>query len=222
MYEQYLEKFSFWPNLNDNEKKLLTKSIIINYYTNKQLVYSPASDCLGVFLVLNGTIRIYLTDEHGNTATILRLHKDDVCVLSNSCLISEITFDAEMISEDKSELLIIPSPVYGTLSKNNVYVENFSYRQLTEKFSNIMNAIQKLLFMSLEQRIISFLIDESISRGSDTLKITHEEIAECIDSAREAVSRILTKLSNKNLIQTKRGVITITNKIELYKYISGR
>ena len=37
---------------------------------------------------------------------------------------------------------------------------NFIYKKSTESFSDIIAAIQKILFASLEQRLVGFLLDE--------------------------------------------------------------
>jgi len=41
------------------------------------------------------------------------------------------------------------------------------------------------------------------------LKITHEQIANDIASAREAVSRALKEMQKKGLVELKRGVVTL-------------
>ena len=45
--------------------------------------------------------------------------------------------------------------------------------------------------------------------GSDTIRMTHEQIAQHISSAREAVARMLKNFSEDGLVELKRGAITL-------------
>ena len=60
--------------------------------------------------------------------------------------------------------------------------------------------------MPLAQRIINFLEQNGARRG---LKITHEQIANHLGSAREAVSRVLKEMQKQGRIEQKRGVVTL-------------
>ena len=93
------------------------------------------------------------------------------------------------------------------------------YKIMIDKFSHMMNAMQQLMFYSLEQRVIYFLLDEAAVTGTDTLKLTKEQIADSIGSAREAVSRVLTKLQKQKLIVSGRGSVTILERKKLYSYL---
>ena len=76
-------------------------------------------------------------------------------------------------------------------------MENFAYKIATERFSSVVEALQQIMFLSLTQRIAAFLIDESAQRKDDSIRMTHEEIAKAIGSAREAVSRTLKQMVKK-------------------------
>ena len=46
-----------------------------------------------MLFVLSGEIRTYLLSEEGREVTLFRLYPGELCVLSASCVISQITFD---------------------------------------------------------------------------------------------------------------------------------
>ena len=65
--------------------------------------------------------------------------------------------------------------------------------------------MQQILFMSMDKRLAIFLLDELAKTGSDTVKLTHEQIAKYIGSAREVVSRMLKYFSSEGLITSSRS-----------------
>lgn len=143
-----------------------------------------------------------------------------ICILSASCILSAITFDVQIEAETDCDVLLIPSAVFQSLMKNNIYVENFAYRLMTERFSDVISAVERMFFMNLRQRIAVFLIDESVAQRSSTLALTQEQLAKAIGSAREAVSRNLKLLVKDGCIEISRGTINILDKKMLYEIIS--
>ena len=59
------------------------------------------------------------------------------------------------------------------------------------------------------------LVAEAERTGSDTIRMTHEQIAQHISSAREAVARMLKSFSEDGLVELKRGAITLRDKNRL-------
>ena len=84
------------------------------------------------------------------------------------------------------------------------------------RFSDVMWVMQQILFMSMDKRLAIFLYEESARINSDTINLTHEQIARYIGSAREVVSRMLKYFSNEKIVENSRKGVKIINK-ELLK-----
>ena len=69
----------------------------------------------------------------------------------------------------------------------------------------------------MDRRLAEFLLAEAERTGSDTIRMTHEQIAQHISSAREAVARMLKGFSEDGLVALKRGAITLLDVDELKK-----
>ena len=52
-------------------------------------------------------------------------------------------------------------------------------------------------------------MEESARTGSLTIRMTHEQIAQHISSAREAVARMLKSFAEDGFVELKRGAITL-------------
>jgi CRP/FNR family transcriptional regulator len=75
--------------------------------------------------------------------------------------------------------------------------------------------MEQILFMSFDQRLSVFLLDEATKTKSDTIKLTHAQIAKYIGSAREVVSRMLKRFESDGLVQLTRGGIVLLDKKRL-------
>ena len=74
-----------------------------------------------------------------------------------------------------------------------------------------MWVMEQVLFMSLDQRLALFLLQQSQLEGSNRLHLTHEEIAKHLGSAREVISRMLKYFQGEGLIALSRGGVTLLN-----------
>lgn len=208
--------FPFWPHLTQAQKDTLTREVRAVHYTANAPMRAAGDSCLGILYVKTGGLRLSLLSEEGRQASIARLGAGQVCVLSASCVLSAVTFDVEISAEEESDVLVLPSHVFGPLMAQNVYVECFVYRTATELFSDVIGAVERLLFMTLEQRVATFLLDEAARRGTDTLSITQENIALGIASAREAVTRVLRQMAARGLVEVFRGGVKLLDRKALY------
>lgn len=201
----------FWDKLSQDEKEYVSNASFLRRFEKGEFIHSSENECLGMLYVISGEIRTYLLSEEGKEVTLFRLYQGDICVLSTSCVINQITFDTYITAKKKTVVLIIPSNVTALLKEKNLDIKCFLYELAIKRFSDVMWSMQQIMFKSLDKRLAEFLVSESERIGSDTLRITHEQIAQNISSAREAASRMLKTFSEDNLVELKRGEIVIKN-----------
>ena len=149
----YFEKQNFWPYLTREQQTLFLDQTRQADYGSGDAVLSERDNCLGAVFILKGILRISLLAEDGRQITIYRLHEGEACALAASCALSAITFDVQIDAEEDSSLLVLPTPVFSRLMEENIWLEAFAYRLTAEHFSSIMGAVERIFFMSLEQRV---------------------------------------------------------------------
>ena len=206
------ETYPFWDKLTRQQKDLMMANSRLVPYKKNSFIYEGEKECLGLLAIKKGSVRIYINSEDGKEITLYRLYAGDVEVLSAYCVISEITFDVNISAEDDCEVLITNAYSFGKILKENIHLENFTHRLANERFSDVMWVFQQILFMSVEKRIAIFLLDEVNANNTDTVSITHEQIAKYIGSAREVVTRTLKQFSNEGMITINRGKIKVLDK----------
>jgi CRP/FNR family transcriptional regulator len=109
--------------------------------------------------------------------------------------------DAEM----PSDCYRISAAAFGDVSERYLEVKNYGLEIAVQRFSDVMWVMQQILFMSMDRRLAIFLLDESAKNQSDTVKLTHEQIAKYMGSAREVVSRMLKYFAAEGLVVSSRS-----------------
>lgn len=206
---------NFWNKLKQEEKNLIKNNISKVTYKKGEILHSADSECLGLILIQRGGLRVYILSEDGREVTLYRLQEGDSCVLSASCILNNITFDVLIDAEEDTDVLLLNIGAFSKLNNDNIYVENFSYKNTVDRFSDVMWAIEQILFMSVDKRLATFLIDESAKTKSTEIKLTHEQIARYLGSAREVVSRMLKSFESQGILKLARGCIQIVDKDKL-------
>ena len=133
--EDRLVQLPFWSSLTERERETVQRSAVTRRYEKGALIHDGGSECLGLVLVLSGELRTYLLSDEGREVTLFRLYAGDLCVLSASCVISQITFDTQMTAQRDTEVLIIPANIVAMLKEQNLAVRCCLYELATARFS---------------------------------------------------------------------------------------
>ena len=204
LYSLFESAFPFWSRMSETDRDTFLRSsqrVVFKKGTN----IHDGNKCTGVILVKSGSLRMYLLNEDGKEVTLSRLFAGDMCMLSASCVLEALTFDVYVDSEENSECVVVGGCAYEDLSRRMPEAKIFALESAISRFSDIMWVMQQILFMSMDKRLAIFLLDEIAQTGGEVIKLTHEQIAKYMGSAREVVSRMLKYFTSEGIISSSRG-----------------
>lgn len=210
-----LETFPFWDKLQKKDQEDILADSYVRKYEKGNIIHTKEGECLGIIQVLDGYVRTYMVSDEGKEITLYDISKGEVDVLSASCVLHQITFDTQLVAREDTTILVIPVTVLSRLKEENPYVRSYIYEVLADRFSDVMWTMQQILFLKMDQRLATYLLDESSRTGTNVLHVTHEEIAQEINSAREVVARMMKQFQKDGLIESRRGEIEIKEKTKL-------
>ncbi|HAZ18917.1 MAG TPA: Crp/Fnr family transcriptional regulator [Clostridiales bacterium] len=206
-----------WNTLSPVDKNTIVHNVTTKTLQGGQLLHRGDEDCSGLVMVKSGQLRVYMLSEEGREITLYRLYTGEICTLSSSCVLEEITFEVFINAESDTTCVLIPTSVVNHLMETSLRFENFIYRQSMKRFSDVMWAMQQLLFIRFDQRLARFLLEESGRNQMDILHLTHEDIARLMGSAREVVSKMMKYFEREGLVEYTRGKIRISDRKKLIK-----
>lgn len=210
-----LEVLPFYRDLNANERRMLESDVRVVTYEKGELIHRHDGNCLGLLYILSGRASVSMISDEGREVVLYRLEKEEICVMSAACVLRQITVDFHIEAETHTRILIVPAHTLETLIRENLRVESCVYKLATTRSSDIMWTLQQVLFYPVEKRLAEFLWTEFTKRKTNTLCITHEQLARYTGSAREVVTRTLKKFSSQGIVVLGRGTVTLTDKDQL-------
>jgi len=213
-FEAFYDKyFPFWNKLDESDKQFLCRHSSEVHFDKKQSVHNSSKECTGLFIVKSGRLRLYMLSEDGKEITLYRLAQGDICMLSASCVLQSITFEVYVEAETPSDCYMISGTAFATLSEKNPSVKIYALETAVSRFSDVMWIMQQIVFMSTDKRLAIFLLEEAQASSSDSITMTHEQIARHLGTAREVVTRMLKHFANDGIVKsTRKGIIIIDKK----------
>ncbi len=205
----FIRHFSFWPHLTDAQKDLLSQHTRTVHYAKGEAVHRGTFDCIGVMLVKTGQLRIYTLSEDGRDVTLHRLFPGDIGIMSATCVFPAVTFDVYIDAVEDTEILLTDAQTFKRLSDENIYVKEFGYETAASRLSEMLWRMQQILFLSADRRLAVFLLEERAKTKSDDIRLTHEQIAQFMGSAREVVSRLMKYFNQEGYVRSGRGRLRI-------------
>jgi CRP/FNR family transcriptional regulator len=169
-----------------------------------------ASDiCTDLVLLLEGSIRIYQLAEDGREMTLYRINPGDICMMSLTSLIHSQPFKANAESETRFTALAISSAGFQEAMAASPAFRQRILSSLVNSVSEMMSTFYDTAFETLHMRLACLLGRLFERAGSDTLEITHQELALELGTSREVISRLLKKLERKKCLILSRGQIRL-------------
>lgn len=210
----------FYQKLEPEIRQGLEDAAVMHQYEPGSVLHAGKDDCAGLFFIKTGRLRAYIITEDGKEVTLFRLLEGDVCVFSASCMLKNITFDIWVSAETGVEAVQVSAGIFREYTQKNILLSNFMNEIVSSRMSDVMWVLEQILFSSFDKRLAGFLIEQSVLEEKNQFRITHEQIANHLGSAREVVSRMLKYFSNEGYISVHRGMIEILDEAALRR-LSG-
>ncbi len=162
-------------------------------------------------LILNGAIKIIREDKNGDEITLYFLEKGDTCAISFVNCINRTKSMFRGVAEKKTEGIFVPVNKVDEWLKKYESWRHFIIDSYHMRLIEMVESIDSLAFMKLDDRLLKFLTDKVKIMKDNVLIITHQEIAEDLNTSRVVVSRLLKQLENEGKLQIRRNRIIIDN-----------
>lgn len=214
------ESFPVWSKLTREQQRGLLEHASEISFSKGTVIPHSADNCMGLILVKTGQLRVYILSDGGKELTLYRLFPYDTCLFSAACLMNNIQFDVYIEAQKDTEGILIPASYYQKLCDESLAVSNFTTKVMASSFTEVMWLMEQIVFKSFDTRLASFLLEWSGIEGSATIRITQDEIARNLGTAREVVSRMLKYFSNEGILKIFRGGLEIVDYDRLYAIAS--
>ena len=179
---------------------------------NDRFVFHAGDLCQAFLILLDGDVRVQLTSANGREVTLYRIGPGGSCILTTSCLLSNEHYPAAAIAESDIEALAIPVSSFQSALESSQLFRRFVFDGFSSRLTSVIQKIEQIAFTAIDVRLAAVLLDLD-RKGIE--KITHQDIAVELGTAREVVSRHLKRFESQGWVQLGRGQVTVTNRAQI-------
>jgi CRP/FNR family transcriptional regulator len=194
------------------EEKLIDEIIengILRKIESNELLIDIGDKMTHIPLILSGAVKIIREDENGDEIALYFLEKGDTCAISFVNCLHKTESIFRGVTEKVTESIFVPvSKIDEWLIKYDSW-RHFIIDSYHMRLMEMVESIDSLAFMKLDDRLLKYLTDKVKIMQDNVLKITHQEIADDLNTSRVVVSRLLKILENDGKIKIRRNRIII-------------
>lgn len=166
-------------------------------------------------IILNGVIKVTQQGEDGDIL-LYYLSSGSTCPTAFTCCMIDKTSEIRAIADEDTEILAIPIKYIDEWSRDHIEWKNFIMHSYSVRFKELLATIDAIAFAQLDQRLIKYLAKKQELSNKHEFSITHKQIAQDLNTTREAISRLLKKMEQMGNLELGRNRITIKH-LELHK-----
>lgn len=166
-----------------------------------------STDC--VYFVLNGSLKVLVSDEDGREVILTMLGQGDI--FGEMGVVDEEPRSATVTAVSSSDLVTIPQIEFRRILQENFELCLRIMSNLARRLREADRKIESLALMDVYGRVARLLLDMAEPGGEETVvrkKISKQDIAKMIGASREMVSRVMKDLQTRGLIEeTDHGIV---------------
>ncbi|HVV56670.1 MAG TPA: response regulator [Mucilaginibacter sp.] len=213
---QSLERLSMGTSKGAEELKTMIAGRKIRQIKKKQILYYEGDQPMGIYLVMEGTIRTVKLAEDGREL-MMGLYKTDDYLGVNALLLDE-PFSETAEAVDDAAVCLLPKDAVMNLINRYPDISLQFIKILANNIREKEEQLLELAYNSVRKRLAQVLVRLTKQLPDPTqFKISRDELASMAGMATETVSRTLSDFKDEKLIEKKGSHIQILDLNRLVK-----
>lgn len=216
--EQLANLKSIFPQLEPELLAHISENAELKEVKEGETLISTGQYIRSTMLLLDGLVKVYREDDEGNEFLMYYLEPGEACALSILCAARQEK--SQIMAKAVKDSTLIMVPVDQTELWMNQYKSWYRYVVGTyrTRFEELLQTLDSIAFKSLDERLV-FYLKRHMQNSGPRIELSHQQIAEELNSSREVISRLLKKLEQRGLVVLHRNVIEIPNPEKLNKLV---
>jgi len=207
-----LEEIAFFRELSKEHIDLLYDKVFIKSYEANSIVFYEGDESNYLYILLEGSVKMYKTTPKGNRIHINQLHAPTL--IGEYACFEQQPYPAtcEFVTDGTVGLLPFDT-VYELLSSKSFALELI--RSLTAKVIILSALVHNETVLSSEAKVADIII----KKPAIFERLKNSEIASILNLTPETFSRIIAKFKREKIIEIKKHKLNILDMDKLFRLI---
>lgn len=199
---------TIFPQFDDELLAHLEAIGQVTTFEEGSMLMRPGQYFKNSLLILDGRVKLYREGNDGEEFFLYYLEQGNACALSMICAARNETSAIKAKAMSPVTALAIPIQYMDELMRDYRQWYYFVLETYRSRFEELLEVIDQVAFHSMDQKLEFYLKRQFEAFRGDKITVTHQEIADDLNSSREVISRLLKKMESQNKIVVSRNEIT--------------
>ncbi len=143
-------------------------------------------------------------------ASVYQQFEKDAFIMNASCILSWQKYPANAIGITDGSMLYLDESVFRSFVARYETMRAFIFKHFSHRFTEIIERVEAMAFHKMDSRLTDYLITRA---SDDSLRATHQQIANDLGASREVVSRLLKEMARKDRMRLSRNRVDLLPRI---------
>jgi CRP/FNR family transcriptional regulator len=155
-------------------------------------------------LVVEGTIKLYQEDETGGEYFMYHLNPGEACAVTLVCNYHHE--QSQVLAKAVTDIQYVAIPIEFMEKWLNEFKSwhYFVIKTYRSRYEELLKTIHEIAFKNMDERL-EFYILKYVKQFGSIVNLTHQNIANDLNTSREVISRLLKKMEHNGWIVMNRN-----------------
>ena len=200
-----------FPQFEPELISIIEKNAVEKIFHPDEVIMRTGQFIKSTVIVVSGCIKIYRENDEGGEFLVYYLGAGEACAVSMICALQSQASEIMAQAVEETEVIMLPVQLMDELMRKFKSWSQFVIQTYRRRFDELLTVIDHIAFRNMDERLEFYLKRFAGETGKKFLDLTHQKIADDLNSSREVISRLLKKMEQIGKVNLHRNAIELLN-----------
>jgi len=204
-----MELKKIYPQFEPELIELLEEKGLHKTFAAGEVILRTGQYIKSTALILQGRVKIYREHEDGGEFLMYFLQPGQACAVSMICALHADTSEIMAQAEEEPVVLLVPVELMESMMTRFRSWYQYVIQTYRSRFDEMLMVVDHIAFQNMDERLEFYLKRYAEQTGKRTLELSHQQIADDLNSSREVISRLLKKMELQGRVKLHRNLVEV-------------
>jgi CRP/FNR family transcriptional regulator, anaerobic regulatory protein len=199
----------YYSQFDEELKGIISSKGRIQRFKAGDTIMQQGQFLKNTMLITKGRVKLLSEGDEGEEFFMYYLEAGQACALSFVCAQKNKKSDLDAIVIEDTEAILIPIELMDELMIKNKSWYYFVLETYRSRFRELLDVIKSVAFHSMDERLAYYLVKQKNAYNSNLITLTHEQIANDLNSSRVVISRLLKQMESQSKVKLHRNAVEL-------------
>jgi len=187
----------------------IEKHATIKTFIAGEVIMRTGQYVKSTLLVIEGLVKVFRENEEGDEFLMYHLQAGEACAISLVCASKMEASKIMAKAMEETTVILVPIQLMDEWMSKYKSWYYFVLETYINMFEELLTLIDQVAFRNMDERLAFYLNKHAEINRSTTINVSHQQIADELNSSREVISRLLKKMEQRGMLTLHRNFIEL-------------